>query len=139
MLAVVVSIIGISAFAEEGAADKPKKEKADKAAPQLADLTLTGKITKMEKKNPKGEAVVAYVLVMADGAKVNLPKDPKDADGKAIDLAGFVDADVKLVAKGTEADRGGKKVVMVKQIVSVEKAAAAGAPEEKAPAPAPAQ
>lgn len=136
MLAVVVSLVGISAFAGDGEeGEKPKKAK--KAQPQLADLTLNGKISKMEKKNPKGgAATVSYTLTDADGNKIALPKNAKDADGKVIAFDEYVDADVKIVAKGMEKERGGKKSVMIKTIVSIEKAGGGDAPEAAPAEPA---
>jgi len=109
MLAVAFVVVAVSVMAKEKAAPKEKGEKA-----AMAELTLTGKIA-------KGEAAGSFVLVDADGNKIELPK-PKAAKGdeKPINLEEFVDQQVTLEAKGD------KKVPTVKQIVSVEKVAAAG-------------
>ena len=114
MLAVAFVVVAVSVMAKEKAAPKEKGEKA-----AMAELTLTGKIA-------KGEAAGSFVLVDADGNKIELPK-PKAAKGdeKPINLEEFVDQQVTLKAKGMEA-KGDKKVPTVKQIVSVEKVAAAG-------------
>jgi len=121
----------------------------DKAAPAgHKELTLTGKL--ILKEDVKGEVkatdkvgkteekieiagketiVCKYALETADG-EVALPEPPKVKEGeKAIDMAAMIGKTVKVVAKGTEKEHNGKKVIKVKQIVSVtEEAAPAAAP-----------
>jgi hypothetical protein len=124
LLAVAFATVSVAVLAAE---KKPKAGGAGaehKERPGLADLTLTGKIA-------KGEAAGSFVLVDADNNKIELPKPKAKGDEKAINLEDYLDQQVKIVAKGMEA-KGEKKVPTVKQIVSVEKVAAAA--DAKAPA-----
>jgi hypothetical protein len=120
LLAVAFVTVSVSVLAAEKKGHAAGgAEGKDHAAAGLVDLTLTGKIA-------KGTAEGSFVLVDDNNNKIELPK-PKAKDGeKAISLEEFVDQQVKVTAKGMEA-KGDKKVPTVKQIVSVEKVAAAGA------------
>lgn len=108
-LAVVLGLILIANVSDAA----PKKKAA------LRDVTLTGTITKTEKK--RGEnTTVTYVLINEDGTKATLPKSKAKGDEEAINLEDYVDAKVKLVGKGIERGRGGKKRITIRTIVSVE-------------------
>lgn len=88
---------------------------------ELKDITLTGIITKVEKKTEE-KTTVTYVLTDEKGNKINLPKPKVIGVEKAINLDDYVDAKVKLVGKGMETQRGGeRKIVTIIKIVSVEK------------------
>jgi hypothetical protein len=102
---------------------------------ELKDLTLTGKLTKVEKKNAEGKATVNYVLVTKDFGDVRLP-EAKKKEGEAapkVDLAQFVDKDVTVTAKGMETERAGQKKVFVREVVSVKENAPAAVEAPKAP------
>jgi hypothetical protein len=117
--------------AAKAAAAKPEKAKAEVKVPAaLQDIEVTGKIAKQEQKNKKGEAVVRYILTEADGTKIMLPKPKAEkkegaAAAAAINLDDFVDKDVKVKGKGVKATNPkGKEMVQLKEITSVEAAAA---------------
>ena len=102
---------------KEGAA--VKEGKAGEST--LKEITLTGKIAK---KTEEGSAKVTYVLVDAAGKEIKLPTPkPTKKDGAevpAINLADYVDANVKVVGMGIE----GEKTVVLKKISTIEKVAA---------------
>ncbi len=117
---------------DEGAAEEgEKKEKKKKKRPALKEITLVGTIAKQEKapKKEGGEPVVTYLIEVADGAAVKLPKvkPPKKKAGEdgeapaAINLEEYVDAKVTLVGMGMEKKKGDKTITMIKKITSVEK------------------
>ena len=106
--------------------EKAAGEKAAKVEAPLQDLTLTGKITKEEKAGKEGKAAkVTYTLTTTDGVAYVLPEAKKAKEGAAaIKLDDNLNADVKVVAKGREMDKDGKKIVHVVEIVSIEKVVA---------------
>lgn len=108
----VAMILALLVVADLSYAASKKKE--------LKDITLTGTITKVEKKI-KEKTSVTYVLTDKDGNKVNLPKPKAKGEEKAINLDDYVDAKVKLVGKGTETVRREKKTIRLSSIVSIEK------------------
>lgn len=126
----------LNVYAEDG--DGPKKEKkakkAKKEQPQMEEMTITGKITKAEKKGKGDKVSVAYTLTDAAGNKISLPtpKAPKKgkkegeapaAEAAVINLEEFVDANVTLVGKGYSKEAKGKKRIYIKTIEKIEKAA----------------
>lgn len=116
-LSTVALILTVLLMADQSHA-APKAKKGEKA---LKEITLTGIITKVEKK--RGEkTTVTYVLTDEAGTKVTLPKPEAPEEGEeAINLDEYVDAKVKLVGKGTERVRGKKKTIRLSRIVSIEK------------------
>lgn len=125
MLAALVcaGMVAVSVRAEEGAA-KPEKQKAPK--PVLTDISVSGVISKTEEK--KGEkTVVKYVLTDAQGEKIVL-QAPKEG----VNLDDYLDAAVTVNGKGMKTMKKDKEVVVIKEVVSVEKAAGAaeGQPAE---------
>ncbi len=155
-LMTVSLVVSIPSFAREKAqpnamggapaAEKPAK-KAEPAA--LPDVTLTGRISKLQKTDKKGRTTTSYVLVDPNGKEIKLPipQAPKAKKGEvavpAIILDAYVDRAVTVIAKATETtDKTGAKSVHVKEIVNVFLAgpdtAPAVAPAAPAPAPAPA-
>lgn len=114
ILSALCVVVSMTALAEE-AAPAMAADAAVAAAP-AADLTLTGKIAKVEPKMEGGKAT--YELVSKDG-KIALPE--------TADVVKMVGKEVKIVAKGTEKKDGDKKVVKVDSIVKVEEAVAAPA------------
>ena len=134
MLAAVVccGLMAVSVRAEddgEGKVKKEKKEKAPKPAvekkekpakPELAEVSVTGVISKNEEK--KGEkSVVKYVLTDGQGNKITLPTPKKD-----INLDEYIDVSVTVTGKGMKATKKDKEVVTIKEIVSIEKGAGVG-------------
>jgi len=89
---------------------------ADDAA---KDITLKGKLVKAEK-----DGKVSYSLTTADG-DVAVPAPVAKEGAAVIKLDEFVGADVEVAAKGTAAEKDGKKVVTIKEVVSVKKVEAA--------------
>ena len=96
---------------------------------ELKEFTLTGKISREQTQNKKGEAVTKYYLEDVTGIKIGLPT-PQAKKGKkgqilepAINLDDYVDASVKLIGKGKQIDRKGKSVIQIHSITSVEKIA----------------
>lgn len=130
---------------EKKGGDKPAGEK--KAAPQLEELTLTGKLTKTEKskkdKNGGETKFDVYVLEETGGSKITIPppKAGKDGNAPGLDLSAFADKNVELVAMGTKKTmkKGDKEMTMymVKEVKSVKEAGGGGdapAPGGEAPA-----
>ena len=144
MFAAALMIPVLDTYGAEGKVKKEKvakvkvaKEKQPKAP--LEELTITGKISKVEKLGkvkpakdgqPETPAKMStsYTLTLDDGVVVKLPaiKAPKAKKGEAapadvINLDDFVDADVTIVAKGTNAEKKGKMVVAIKEVITVTK------------------
>jgi len=135
------AVVSFNATAEE------KAEAGARKALASQELTLTGKLilkedikgeVKATDKVKKDEEVIKikgsetiickYALETADGV-VALPEPKAKAGEKAIDMAALVGKNVKVVAKGKVKTVEGKKLVVVKSIVSVtEEAAGTAAP-----------
>ena len=124
-------------FAVDAANAEPKKKRGNKGKKQqLKEMTITGTVTKQEKKRGK-KLQTTYVLTDDAGTKINLPS-PKGKKGKnaqeQINLDEYVDAKVKIVGKGKEQKKGKKTVVNLRKILSIEKMENgddAGAPAEE--------
>jgi hypothetical protein len=97
---------------------QPAGEK--KAAVPLQDLLLTGKIAKEEKAGKEGKSHVTYTLTTTAGTAITLPKPKADAPA-AIKLDDYLNVNVKVVAKGREIEREGKKITKVMEILNIEK------------------
>lgn len=140
----VVSAWTVSAEGKGGGekgADKPKHEKAAKGekapAPELQDVKAEGTVAKVEKQGKAGKAMEIYELTDASGTKIVLPpvKAKKGEPAPAINLADFVGQSVVVSGKGLEKEgKGGKKQCIIKEIISIEKAAAAPAAPAAEPA-----
>ena len=93
---------------------------------ELQDLTLAGTIGR-EEVQKRGVAVTRYFLTDASGAKIALPTPHASRKApvvtEAVKLDDYVDARVKLSAKGTETvgKKGGKTTFYVHTITSIEK------------------
>lgn len=144
---VAVLALGLSVRAEEGDGggapggkkhnEKPGGEK--KPAPQLEEMTLTGKLTKTEKtmkdKNGGEKKIEIYVLEESGGSKVNIPapKAKKGEQAPALDLSAFADKSVELVAMGTKRTikKGDKDTTMymIKEVKSIKEAGGGEAPK----------
>ena len=116
LLAVSIADVSVAAAKK---AKAPRAPKAGKAKAVLKELTLTGTVSKVEKKGRGGKATAAYVLTDAAGNKITLPQ-PKGQD--AANLADFIDKNVTVVGKGTETKRGEKTSIRLSRIVSIEAA-----------------
>lgn len=118
-------------------AQEPAPGRQAAAPVVLDDLTLTGKISKEETLVKGRDGVTetkvdVYFLTDEKGEKIALPADakapsvgrgetpPAPAPEAGFKLEGFVDADVKIMAKGQVIDRGGKKTTVAK-IITIEK------------------
>ena len=128
MLAALVGagMVAVSVRAgDEGAKPAVEKEKAPK--PELQDVSVTGIISKVEEK--KGEkSVVKYVLTDAQGQKMTLQNSKE-----GVNLDEYLDVSVKVTGKGLMTKKNDKEVVVIKKVLSVEKAADAGAAAPAAP------
>ncbi len=123
----------VSLAQEEG---KAKAGGEKRKGGELKELTLTGKVTKEEKKEGEKTRTV-YTLTTADGVKVRLPTPKPAKEGEqAINLNDFVDQDVTVVGKGNESEKEGKKSIHLVTITKIEKAAAAGGGAAAPAAPA---
>jgi hypothetical protein len=92
------------------------------------EVTLTGKIAKVEHKrtvNGKEETMSMFTLTESSGQTYRLPPTKGES---AIDLAAFVNKEVKLAGKGRVLKMGDKKRVMLRSITSVEEIAPKAAP-----------
>ena len=109
-------------------------------------MTVTGKVTKEERQGRDGKAMTGFVLTDAAGNKIRLPSGEGRMGGRvgkegvdqpaapAVKLDEYVGKDVKIVGKGFERERDGKKVTQLISITKIEVVAAAA---EAAPAAAP--
>lgn len=114
--------------------DAPKKEKkAKKEHPPMEEMTISGTITKTEKKSKKGDVRVRYLLTDDAGNKIFLPtpRKPRKKKGKkgeaapeaaTINFEDFVDAKVTVVGKGYTKEKKGKKYIHLKKIDKIDKA-----------------
>ncbi|MBU4201142.1 MAG: hypothetical protein L6455_05060 [Kiritimatiellae bacterium] len=125
VMAALCVVVSMTALAQEAPVPLPVAD--DSAGATLAivtteatEITLTGKIVKVEPKIEGGKAT--FVLVTKD-SKITLP----ETKAEVADLAKFVGKDVKVVANGVEKMVGEKKVVQVDSIVKVEEAVPAPA------------
>lgn len=135
LIILALFVLGICCFttfnvsADEGdAPKKAKKEKKEKAP--MVEMTITGKITKVERKGKGDKVSAAYFLTDAEGNKYSLPsaakKTKKEAEGEEApaNYDEFLDVNVKVVAQGNEKTVKDKKSIQIKKVVSIEKVAA---------------
>lgn len=119
----VLILISMAGSALAAAKKAKKAPRAAKAKVAVKEMTLTGVVTKTEKKSKAGKVAVSYILTDAAGNKIALPKPRAKGEG-AINLADFVDKNVTVVAKGTETKRGDKTNIRLSQVISIEAAGA---------------
>ncbi len=102
-------------------AEKPKAESA-----ALKEVTLTGSIKRQEMRIA-GQMRAVFTLVSAAGERIHLPSASQVAKAtktSAIQLADYVGQNVKVIALAREQQKGGKTVVKIRTIKSIEKVAA---------------
>lgn len=138
----VIASLAVAAEEQKEAA----KEQPAVCAPAHGELTLTGKLLKKEqvegsakiqikegveketvKEAAKETTTWKYILATADGDVV-LPEPKAKAGEETIVLEKFLDKNVKVVAKGHETTKDGKKHIKVSKVLKVEEAAEAAAP-----------
>ena len=142
LLAVAGLVISSSAYAEGDATPATKTDKApaaktDKAVEKapvakvaMEQITLSGKLAKVEKtfpgKDGKEMKKSVYTVTTADGAVAHLPpvKKAKEGEAAALDYDKFVDKDVKVAGEGLSREVNGKKTVMFKTVTSIDLAPA---------------
>ena len=111
----------MTASAEDAGGEKPKH---DRKAPELTDMTVTGKITKEDVKGGKeGKTRSEYVLTQTDGAKVILGGRRMAEKDSKINLEDYVGKDVTVVGKGFAGKRDGNKRIV--EITKIDLVAAA--------------
>jgi len=110
------------------AVDEEVKTEKDKNKTERVDITLIGKITKVEKKGRGDKAFTQYILTDAEGTQTRLPQaEPAKRKNKAgeqvevIKLADYLDVQVKVLAQAKEIEKDGKKTYHVVRIKSIEK------------------
>ena len=128
---ILIAVFSVSALpsvrAEEAEGQEEKKvrkekveKKAKKAAPELEEISLTGKLLK------KGKAEKPrYVLETTDGKKIALPtpKAKKGAEvAEVIKLADYVDKTVTVTAKGYVKGEGVKARTIIKTVTAIKEA-----------------
>lgn len=106
-------------------AKKPGEKKPKKPAPELSDITVSGKVAKKETKGKDGKTYKYYSVSTSDGKTVRLTKSALGKKSK-VNLDELVDAEVKVTGKGYEAGKGKKKRIILKKIEKVEKSGDAG-------------
>lgn len=121
-----LTIIALPALAQDGAVETTKaKEKVNKPKSPVIEVTLVGKITTMEKTNKKGKTKKVYLLTDAEGETTYLPKSKKQKENAepapVIILDNFLNIDVKVLGKGIEKEKKGKKKIKMETITSIEK------------------
>lgn len=120
-----LSIVVLLVTAASTYADKEKNGKQ----PELTDLTLTGKVTseQVEKKGKDGSTNTYTVYYLnTDDAKIALPqpRSKKKGETPPFELSTFVNANVKVSAKGfTRPSKKGGTSTHIHQIVSIERVA----------------
>lgn len=96
---------------------KPAKNKA-----AMVKIEIRGRIEMAEKESKTGKTITSYYIIDADGQKVKLPSAAsKKKGGKAIDLAEYADADVKLCGMGRKSAKKGKEKIALRKITSIER------------------
>ena len=102
------------------------KAVGEKEKPALADMTLTGKVTKEEKQSKKGKTIVHYILTDTAGNTVMLPgggkhgKHRKDKQAISVNLEEYVNKDVTIVGKGFQKEKEGKKITRLVEITKID-------------------
>jgi hypothetical protein len=120
---------------EGGGADVLRKPAKERPKPELKTLTLVGRISKVEKQADPGETVALYLLTEASGHQVRLPANRKAKGGT--DLDEFLGQEVQVTGEGLEREEQGRRLVLLKKIVSIQKtgvtSGSPGAPATTAP------
>ena len=113
------------ATAKKPDAKKPGEKKPKKPAPELEEISVSGKVAKKETKGKDGKTYKFYSVSTSDGKSIRLTKSALGKKSK-INLEDYVDAQVTISAKGYEAGKGKKKRIVLKKIEKIEKAKDAG-------------
>ena len=123
-------------FAAEKKAEKPaikadaKKKTPDakspkKSAPELSDVTVSGKVAKKETKGKDGKTYRYYSVTTEDGKTIRLTKSALGKKSK-VNLDDLVDAEVTITGQGHKSGKGKKERIVLKKIEKIEKADSEG-------------
>ena len=104
---------------------KPGEKKPKKPAPELKDISVSGKVALKETKGKDGKTYKFYSVSTSDGKSIRLTKTALGKKSK-INLDEFVNAEVTVSGKGFEAGKGKKARIVLKKIEKIEKAKDAG-------------
>ena len=122
-LVALSSAVYVSAQTNEPAGGKAIGEKEK---PALADMTVTGKVTKEEKQGKEGKTMVRYILTDTAGNTVMLPgggkhgKHRQDEQAITVNLEEYVNKDVTIVGKGFQKEKEGKKMTRLVEITKID-------------------
>ena len=91
--------------------------------PTLADMTVTGKVTKTEMQTPDGSTIPRYILTDSGGNTVMLPWNhvwPGGEQATSVNLEDYVNKDVTIVGKGFQMERNGVKETCLVKITKID-------------------
>lgn len=122
-------------------AEKPAKPpKPPKPVVPLETLSLTGKLVKEEvtkkAKNGAESKITVYLLKMEDGTSVRLHPSRPAKGQAAINYDNYVDKQIQVIGPGNKTEKNGKKSISLRNVVSMQEAAAAPAQDAATAAPA---
>ena len=123
VLSLVASMAAVAGKKDGNAA--PKAPKEPKVEAPLLDLTLAGKITKVQQQGKDGKNVDHYLLttVASQVMELPIPHATKARKGEiaapVINLDNYIDKTVSITAKGREVEKKGVKTTQIKEIVSI--------------------
>jgi hypothetical protein len=110
----------------EGTGSCSDKAVCGKEKPALADMTVTGKVTKEDKQGKEGKTITCYILTDTAGNTVMLSgggkhgKHHKDAQAISVNLEEYVNKDVTIVGKGFQKEKDGKKMTRLVEITKID-------------------
>lgn len=142
----VAGVVAVSGFcttamaddAAAGAGAAKHKDGVKHERPELADMTVTGVLTKDSKTLKDGKTVDVFTLTDAAGNKVMLGGEHQKAGAADVSakLADFVGKTVTVTGKGFKREHDGKTMTRIVEVTTVEAAAAAAAAPAAPVAPA---
>jgi len=91
-------------------------------SPTLADMAVTGKITKVEMQTPSGNTIPRYVLTDTGGCAVMLPwkhMGPGGEQATPVNLEDYANKNVAVAGKGFQMERNGIKEVCLIKITKI--------------------
>ena len=92
--------------------------------PSLTEMTVTGKVVKMEMQCPCGNTTARYVLTDTAGNTVMLPGKNMGPSGNkqatSVNLENYVDKNVTIVGKGFQMEKDGKIITCIVLITKID-------------------
>lgn len=123
-LAVVLCLVSFTAgtFAEKAETNQPVKKEQLKKDAKLVDMNFSGKIITQIRQRKGGKTATYYKLQFEDGSTMQLAnqkRGKKKYNAPKIDLAEYVDKNVKLDVKATTRQGKTKEIIKIKAIMKI--------------------